>query len=432
MRIIADFHLHSHFSYACSKKMVFEEIARNGKLKGLDLVGTGDFTQPIWLKEIEEKIAPNETGKDSGIFEYDGMKWMLTTELSTIYTQDSKTRKIHHVIHAPSIDVVKQIREFVDKYGKLDLDGRPTLTGITSPELVENLIRISEKILIYPAHAWTSWFGVVGEFSGFDSVEECYKDQTKHIHAIETGMSSDPSMNWRVSSMDKFTMISNSDAHSPWVWRIGREANVFDLEKVTYDEINESIVKENPKKMKFTIETEPSYGKYHFTGHRKCGVNIDPKDAIEMDNICPVCGKKMTIGVMQRVEKLADREEGYNPDNRIPFKSLLPLYEIISSVTGVNRLYSNPVIRKQDELIEKFGSEFNVLLDADKEELSNVAGERIADAIIKTRNGEVEYIPGYDGIYGVPVFSKEKYDKLDKDRIKSSKEQRNLNDFKSK
>jgi len=219
MQIIADFHIHSYLSRATSKSMNIEEISRNGKLKGLNLVGTGDFTHPVWLAQTKEKLGGNETESDSGIFEFDGMNWILTGEIATIYTQDNKTRKIHHVIHAPSIEVVEQINEALQKYGKLQADGRPILTGITSPEFVETLMKISTDILVYPAHAWTSWFGVIGEFSGFDSLEECYQEQIKHIHALETGLSSDPLMNWRVSSLDKFTLLSNSDSHSPWVWR---------------------------------------------------------------------------------------------------------------------------------------------------------------------------------------------------------------------
>jgi len=412
--------------------MNIDEISRNGKLKGIDLVGTGDFTHPIWLTQIKEKLGPSETESGSGIFEFDKMKWILTGEVATIYTQDSKTRRVHHVIHAPSIEVVEQMNEVLQKYGKLKSDGRPILTGITSDEMVELLIGISKDIFIYPAHAWTSWFGVIGEFSGFNSIEDCYRDQTKHIHAIETGMSSDPAMNWRVPSLDKFTLLSNSDAHSPWVWRMGREANVFDLKKITYSKIHDAIIKKDPKRFKFTIEVEPSYGKYHFTGHRKCGINLHPNEAMKHDNVCPICRRKLTIGVMQRVEVLAEREEGFQPKNAIPFKSMLPLYEIISSVLGVNQLYSKRVIAQQDALIEKFGSEFNVLLNATKDDLANASNDQIADAIVKTREGDVKYIAGYDGVYGIPVFSKDRYDELKKKQVAKAREQRSLKDFKPK
>ena len=431
MQIIADFHIHSHFSRATSKDMDIEEISRNGKLKGLQLVGTGDFTHPSWLEEIREKLVPNETQSGSGIFEHRGMLWMLTGEVATIYTQDGKTRKVHHVLHAPSIDVVEQVNEALEKYGKLAADGRPMLSGLSSPALVELLMQISKDILIYPAHAWTSWFGVLGEFSGFDSLEECYLDQTRHVHALETGMSSDPAMNWRVSGLDRVTILSNSDSHSPWPWRIGREANVFEIDegKLTYAEINDAITGKDPERLKFTIEVDPSYGKYHFTGHRACGVSMSPEEAKKRDNICPVCKRKLTIGVAQRVEEVADRPAGFSPEGAIPFKSVIPLYEVLSAALGVNNLYSKRVVEQQDVLIAKFGNELNVLLNVAENELRAVAGEAIANAIVRVRDGDVRYIPGYDGVYGIPVLSEEDYERLRTKRTGEAKEQRSLEDF---
>ena len=429
MRIIADFHIHSYLSRATSKNMRIDDLSENGKLKGLGLIGTGDFTHPIWFEHIREKLANKETSSGSGIFNFNGMNWMLTAEVATIYYEEGKSRKVHHVLHSPSFEAVEQINEALSKHGNLKADGRPIL-NTSSPELVEILTGISKDILVYPAHAWTSWYGIIGDFSGFDSIEDCYHDQTKHIHALETGMSSDPAMNWRVSSLDNFTLLSNSDSHSPWVWRIGREANVFELDKLTYKEINSAIVNKDTEKLKFTIEVEPSYGKYHFTGHRSCGINIHPNDAIKYGNQCPKCGHKLTIGVLQRVEKLADRPEGFVPENAIPFKSLLPLYEIISHAIGVNQLYSKRVIEMQNRLIKEFGNEFDVLLNASKEELLKATNEKVVDAIIKTRNGQVKYIPGYDGVYGIPVFSDKEYEKLKKKQIERVQEQRSLKDFK--
>jgi uncharacterized protein (TIGR00375 family) len=431
MQLIADFHLHSHFSRATSKDMSIEEISRNGKLKGLHLVGTGDFTHPSWLEEIREKLVPNETQSGSGIFEHRGMLWMLTGEVATIYTQDSKTRKVHHVLHAPSLEVVEQINEALKKYGKLAADGRPMLSGLTSPALVETLMQISKDILIYPAHAWTSWFGVLGEFSGFDSLEECYQDRTKDVHALETGMSSDPAMNWRISSLDRITILSNSDSHSPWPWRIGREANVFELDegKLTYAEINDAILKKNPSRLKFTIEVDPSYGKYHFTGHRACGVSFSPEEAKKLNNVCPVCKRKLTIGVAQRVEEVANRPAGFVPEGAIPFRSIIPLYEIVSAALGVNQLYSKRIIEQQDALIAKFGNELNVLLNVPEAELHLAANEKIANAIIRVRNGDVKYVPGYDGVYGIPVLSEEDYERLQAKHGDKTMEQRSLEDF---
>jgi len=431
MQIIADFHIHSRYSRATSKDMGIEELSRNGRLKGLQLVGTGDFTHPSWLDEIRAKLGRSETSAGSGIFEHGGMLWMLTGEVATIYTQDGRTRKVHHVLHAPSIEVVDQVNEALAKHGRLASDGRPMLAGLTSPALVELLMQISKDILIYPAHAWTSWFGVVGEFSGFDSVEQCYLDQTRNVHAFETGMSSDPAMNWRVPSMDRFTILSNSDSHSPWPWRIGREANVFEIDerRLSYAEINGAIVSKDPKRLKFTIEVDPAYGKYHFTGHRGCGVSMSPDEARRVGNVCPVCGRKMTIGVAQRVEEVAGRPEGYVPEGAMPFKSLIPLYEVISAALGVNQLYSKRVIEQQDALIARFGSELDVLLNAPEEELRSATDAKIADAIARIRKGDVKYVPGYDGVYGVPVFSEDDYNRTKAKRAGKPNRQRSLSDF---
>jgi len=224
-------------------------------------------------------------------------------------------------------------------------------------------MQISKDILIYPAHAWTPWMSCLGSKSGFDSIEECYQDRVKYIFALETGLSSNPPMNWRLSKLDKFTLLSNSDSHSPWTWRLGREANVFELKKLSYWKILDVIKNKDKKRFLYTIEVDPNYGKYHWDGHRNCGISLHPKDAIKLNNICPKCGKKLTIGVLHRVEELADRPEGFVPKDAIPFKSLLPLYEIISFATGVNQLYSRKVLKEHDKLIENFGNELNVLLN---------------------------------------------------------------------
>ncbi|MEM2741885.1 MAG: endonuclease Q family protein, partial [Nitrososphaeria archaeon] len=296
--------------------------------------------------------------------------------------------------------------EALSKFGSLASDGRPIL-NLTAAELVEILMQISKDILIYPAHAWTPWMSCLGSRSGFDSIEECYQDQTKNIFALETGLSSDPAMNWRLSSLDKFTLLSNSDSHSPHPWRLGREANVFDLEKVTYWEILDAIKKKDKKRFLYTVEVDPNYGKYHFDGHRNCSISLHPMDAIKLNNICPKCRKKLTVGVLHRVEELADRPEGFIPRDAIPFKTLLPLYEIISFAWGSGELYSKKVLEEHDKLIEKFGNELNVLLNVPKEELLKVTNEKIAEAIIRVREGRVKYISGYDGVYGKVVFDEE-------------------------
>jgi uncharacterized protein (TIGR00375 family) len=380
--------------------MNLEGISRGAKIKGLNLMGTGDVTFYAWLKELKQKLQPIE---DSGLFKFNDIYFMLTGEVSTVFQFEGKVKKVHHIIHAPSFEIVEQMNEVLSKYGNLKVDGRPTLT-ITAAELVENLMGISKDIMITPAHAWTPWFSVFGSKSGFDSMVDCYQNQTKHIFSLETGLSSTPDMNWRLSSLDKFTLVSNSDSHSPHPWRLGREANVFDLDKVTYWEIIDAIKNKDKSRFLYTIETKADYGKYHLDGHRNCGISLEPKQTLKLNGICPKCGKKLTIGVLNRVEQLADRPDGFVPKDAIAFKTLLPLYEIISFVTGANQLYSQKVIVEQNKLIEKFGNELNVLLSAPKEELLNVTNEKIADAIIKVREGKVRYQPGYDGTYGVAIF----------------------------
>jgi uncharacterized protein (TIGR00375 family) len=401
MKIIADFHLHSLYSRATSKEMNLDGLSKGAKLKGLNLLGSGDFTFPKWIGELKRKLEPME----NGLFTYEKSVFILTTEVATYFTYQGKMKRVHHVIHAPSFEIVDQINEELKKYGNLAIDGRPIL-NMSAPELVEILMKISKDILIYPAHAWTPWMSCLGSKSGFDSVEECYQDQVKHIFALETGLSSDPAMNWRLSSLDKFTLLSNSDSHSPWPWRLGREANVFELKKLSYWEIFEIVKKRDRKRFLFTIEVDPNYGKYHWDGHRNCGISFHPKEAIKFNNICPKCGKKLTIGVLHRVEELADRPEGFTPKNAIPFKTLLPLYEIISFALGINQLYSKKVLKEHDKLIARFGNELKVLLDVPKDELLKVTNQKIVDAIIKVREGKVKYIAGFDGTYGKPIFDK--------------------------
>jgi len=426
MRLLADFHIHSYLSRATSQRMNLDELSRNAKLKGLNLLGTGDFTHPTWIKELREKLEPLD---DSGLFTYNGIYWVITVEVSTVYEQEGKARKIHHVIHVPSLDIADQIIDVLSKRGDLSSDGRPIFNGLSSPELVEILMSIYEDILIIPSHAWTTWWSIFGAFSGFDSVEECYKDQTKHVYAIETGLSSDPPMNWRLSKLDKFCLMSNSDAHSPWIWRLGREFNVFDIKKLSYHEIIDAVKKRDKKRFLFTVEVSPEYGKYHYTGHRNCDVSLQPRDAIKLNNKCPKCGKKLTIGVLQRVEELADRPEGFILKDAIPYKSLLPLYEVISYVMGIDQLYSKKVMEEQDKLIAKFSNELNVLLDAKKDELLKVTNAKIADAIIKTREGRVDFIAGYDGVYGKPIFDTFEDINMRKKDSHAQKEVKSLDDF---
>jgi len=401
MRVIADLHIHSRYAIATSKDTDLEHLAAGAKRKGVNLLSTGDFGHPAWLAEMKSKLEP---GPGEGVYSYRGMSWVLGNEVSTVYKQDGRTRKIHHLLFAPDLDTVGQVNDVLSGFGNLASDGRPVLTGINSAELAERLYSVSKDIVLVPAHAWTPWFGVFGSRSGFDSLEECYEDQAKRIFAIETGLSSDPSMNWRLSSLDRVALISNSDAHSPNPWRLGREANVFELSSLSYRNLFQAMKDKDPSRFLFTVEVDPAYGKYHLSGHKKCGVSLLPEASSKLGNKCPKCGKKLTVGVLQRVEELSDRPEGYVPKGAIPFQRLLPLYEIISYATGVRRLYVKRVIEQQDALIDAFGNEFNVLLDAPAEALSRIAGRAVADAILATRDGRLKVTPGYDGVYGFPAF----------------------------
>ncbi|MBI2971276.1 MAG: DNA helicase UvrD [Candidatus Aenigmarchaeota archaeon] len=391
----ADLHLHSHYSRAVSQNMTIEELARNAKIKGLDILGTGDFTHPLWLTELKKRLS-----FENGIYDFDGMKFILQAEIALVYTQGGKGRRIHHILLAPSFDAVDQINEFLDKKGRRDYDGRP-IFGFSSIELVEVMQSISQDIEVIPAHSFTPWFGMFGSMSGFDSLSECFGDKAKHIHATETGLSSDPLMNWRLSQLDNITLISNSDSHSPYPHRIGREANAFDLKEVNYENIIDAIRK---KKLAFTVEVSPEYGKYHIDGHRNCNFSCSPQESAKLKNLCPRCGTKMTIGVLHRIEELADRPEGFVPKDAVPYKSLIPLSELIAAATG-SGVVSKKVAQLYNLLIDRFGSEFSVLLNAERADLLTVVGGPIADVIISNREGKLKIIPGYDGVYGKLVLN---------------------------
>jgi len=329
------------------------------------------------------------------------------------------------VILTPSVETAAQINDRLAKYGSLNADGRPTL-NLDAPHLVEEVMEVSNDNMVFPAHAWTPWFSIFGAFSGFNSVEECYQDMTKHIYALETGLSSDPPMNWRLSKLDKFALVSNSDSHSFWPWRIGREANVFELDKPSYYEILDAIRAKDTKRFKFTIETDPAYGKYHWTGHRNCNVSFSPQEAIKLGNICPVCRRKLTKGVEQRVEELADRPYGFRPNGAIGFMHLLPLSEIIATVLRVDSPSTQQVWSIYNRLVGKFGDEYSVLIDASREALSEVVDAKIAEAIVNVREGRVKVRPGYDGVYGqLIIFDESTREKVFSQRV----QQLNLTDF---
>ncbi len=427
LRVIADLHIHSRFSRATSQNMKINEISRFSKMKGLTLVGTGDFTHPKWFKELSNELSEvNGTNLYWSVENYEkSINFMLTAEVSTIYNVDEKSKKIHHVIFTPNFETASQINDRLTHFGNLEVDGRPFL-NMSSSQLVEEIMQISDQNEVIPAHVWTPWFSLFGAFSGFDKIEDCYEDMTKHIHALETGLSSDPPMNWRLSKLDRFTLISNSDCHSPWPWRIGREANVLELDKLSYMDVVDTIRQKDNKRFKYTIETNPAYGKYHWTGHRKCKISFPPKGAIKYGNHCPICGKKLTKGVEQRIEELADRPQEYIPEKPIGYRRLLPLSEIITTVLGVSYPGTKKVWEIYNLLIQKFGNEFTVLIDVPKEEISKIVDERIVEAIIRVREEKAYVIPGYDGVYGQLII----FDKINQNSSRQLKpKQKSMVDF---
>ena len=393
--------------------MEVETLARWAKKKGISLLGTGDFTHPTYFAELRSKLVP----LGNGLFELKKgekeVKFILTTELCNIFTQNGKVRRIHNLIFAPSFEVVEAIRSKLGNLGKLSSDGRP-IFSFPAKELLKMILDISADCLIIPAHAWTPWFSIFGANSGFDSIEECFGELSPHIHAIETGLSSDPEMNWRLSALDGITLLSNSDAHSPN--RLGREANAFDCDLV-YKEIIETIRKKDSKKLLFTIEFFPEEGKYHYDGHRQCGVISSPSQTRASQYLCPNCHKKLTVGVMHRVEELADRPEGFIPKKAIPSIHLIPLEEVIAEALGV-RVGTKAVEAEYERLVERGGSEFQILLNATPDELASFVPARTLEGIIRMRQGKVSIIPGHDGVYGKISLFPEKKEGESKEQLK--------------
>lgn len=404
MKIIADFHVHSAYSRATSKEMHLKTMAYWAGLKGIDLLGTGDFTHPTYFEEIRTEL--EETGE--GLLKLRGdsspeVHFILTSETSHIYTQGGKGRRVHMMIFVPSLRSVEKINLHLGRIGNVTSDGRP-IFGFSAKDLVKIVLDIDPQALVVPAHAWTPWFSVFGSHSGFDSLEECFEEETPNIQAIETGLSSDPAMNWRWSALDRIGLISNSDAHSPA--KIGREANLFDCD-LTFGHIIQAIKEKNPKRFLATVEFFPEEGKYHFDGHRSCEISYSPSQTREHHYLCPVCGKPLVVGVMHRVEALADRPQGFIPKGAIPAFHLIPLEEILSEVfqTGVQ---SKRIRKEYLRLVEKGGSEFRILLDLPEEELRSYMEDRLVEGILRVRQGQIQVEPGYDGVYGrVNIFGKD-------------------------
>tara|TARA_Y100000310_G_scaffold345600_1_gene467093 strand:- start:3939 stop:5183 length:1245 start_codon:yes stop_codon:yes gene_type:complete len=395
MKIISDLQIHSRYSRACSKATTLQKLEEFARVKGLNLLGTADFQHPEWNKEIKRDLKEDNKGV---LWSKTGFPFLWQTEISLIYTQDGKGRRVHHLIYAPNTGVADQIIEALGKKGRLDYDGRP-IFGFNSIELVEMMMSISKNIEIIPAHIWTPHFSLMGEYNQFSKVEDCFKEKTKYIHAMETGMSSDPAMNWRISALDNFQMVSFSDSHSFWPWRLGREATIFDFEELSYNNFIRAI--RSGEGLSSTIETFPDYGKYHFSGHRNCGISLDPNETNKLNKLCPKCNTKLTIGVADRVEQLADRPEGYKREkNAFPFVRLLPLHEVIAAVYDIKGLQSKGVWEVYNKLISSFGDELKILMEVSFEDLSKVVDVALARVIIKLREGKLDVDPGYDGVYG--------------------------------
>jgi uncharacterized protein (TIGR00375 family) len=399
MEFIADFHIHSKYSRATSKNMDVGNIAEWARLKGVTLMGTGDFTHHLWLEELKANLA--DLG--NGLFKYQDIYFILTAEISSIYSKKGKTYRIHNVITSPSFKTTDKINNALSRQGNLASDGRPIL-GLDASELARIIFDIDENCMVIPGHIWTPWFSLFGSMSGFDKIEDCFEEQTSKIFALETGLSSDPAMNWRLSALDRFSLISNSDSHSPT--RIGREANIFSCE-LNYQTIREVLKKKDKKRFLYTVEFFPQEGKYHFDGHRVCGIRLSPSETKENKGKCPKCNRAVTVGVMNRVDALADRPAGFVPDNAVPFKSLISLDEIIAEAKGVNK-GTVSVEREYRSCIAKLGNEFDILTKIPEDKLMRSLSGRIAEGILRVRSGKVNIQPGYDGEYGkVSIFSEE-------------------------
>jgi PHP family Zn ribbon phosphoesterase len=445
MQQIADFHIHSRYSRACSRDLNLTNIDKTCRIKGIDIIGTGDFTFPDWFKSIEEELEEinppsplyqgGKTG-GSGLYKLksandNNVKFILTTELALIYKKGDRCRRIHIVLHAPSLEAVRELNNYLDKKYNIRSDGRPIL-GMSAEELVKLCLSIHPQFLIYPAHIWTPWFSVFGSKSGFNTMEECFGDYTKDIFAYETGLSSDPGMNWRLSALDNLTLLSNSDAHS--LPNLAREANVFEMNEASYDEIykiikNKEVVdpclrrddkrgrddnkkfRQGKRGMLYTIEFYPEEGMYHFDGHRDCKISLTPEATKKAKGICRVCKKALTIGVLSRVMELADRPSGFTPTGAAGFKKLVELDKIIAQTLNIKSRSAGKVKKEYDNIIKKGGNELKILLSMEIKDIAEISSPEIALAIEKVREGDLEILPGYDGQYGEVKIFKDPDDK---------------------
>jgi len=416
MKFYADLHIHSHYSRATSKNLNLEELSLWAQLKGLQVVSTGDCIHPGWLNELKEKLEPAEEGLFKLKDEYDHLakeqvpsasegkvRFILTTEISNIYKRFDIVRKVHSVLFFPTFEAAERVQAKLEKSGNIRSDGRPIL-GLDTRNLLEIVLESDPLSYLVPAHIWTPWFSALGSKSGFNKMSECFGDLSEHVFAVETGLSSDPLMNWRLSQLDQYVMISNSDAHS--AQKLGRESNIFDTD-FSYVGIYNALKDEKNKGLLGTVEFFPEEGKYHFDGHRNCDMRLHPKQTLKNDGLCPKCGKQVTVGVMARVEELADHKEGRKSPRARPYYSLVPLVEIIAETRGVGP-NSKAVGKTFMEMIKNIGNEMFILQDAPIDLLEKTNGYLIAEGIKRVREGKVNIAAGYDGEYGkIGIFSQE-------------------------
>ncbi len=418
MRTILDLHIHSKYARACSNKLEIPLIAEACIKKGINIVSTGDFTHPLWFSHLEKSLEEVSAGiysvknQESGK-RNQGTKFVFGTEVACIYKDKDKVRRVHLLLYAPNMECARKLNRALDERGvNRSSDGRP-IFGMTSKELLKIMLDIDPSMMMIPAHAWTPWFAIFGSKSGYDTLEECFGELAPEIFAIETGLSSDPPMNHRLSALDSIVLVSNSDAHS--LENLGREANVFDFDSdadITYQNIRNIIKSGDKKKFLYTIEFHPEEGMYHVDGHRECGVKVNPEESKKMKDVCPVCKKKLTIGVLHRVDDLADRRDADIPTNTfIPHRYIVPLREIVAASFSIGK-GSKKVVDEYERLIHELGSEFHILLEASEAEIAaTTSNQNIVLGIRNMRNGFITIDPGYDGVYGtVDLFKGQKYD----------------------
>ena len=421
MEFIADLHIHSKYSRATAKNLDLENLHIAAQCKGISVIGTGDFTHPSWFAEISEKLVPAEAGlyklKDELARVCDlqvpgacrqPVRFMLTAEISNIYKKTDRTRKNHNLVFVPDLETAQKFSASLDKIGNIHSDGRPIL-GLDARDLLEIVLETSDHAFLVPAHIWTPWFSLLGSKSGFDSIEACFEDLTPHIFAVETGLSSDPPMNWRVSDLDGLTLISNSDAHSPQ--KLGREANLFDTQ-LSYFKMRSALKSGDASQFRGTIEFFPEEGKYHLDGHRKCNVRLWPRETIKNNRTCPVCGRPLTCGVLYRVEELADRPEGTKPEKYHPYINMIPLVEILGEIFNVGS-GTKRVLKNYQALLEKFGSEFTILRSIEPDNFVQAGVPMLGEAIKRIRQNKIEISPGYDGEFGgIKIFHPSEREKV--------------------